>query len=119
MTPPAKFSQLSSSKHTLIRIMQRLNYGSILNLKIAKGELSFDSQPDVLIDVRLDEEVGPRAELSLNDFELCAEMRRLFDQIDTLQNGTIEKIVVHGGIPRRVILRLPLCERHQRFSREK
>jgi hypothetical protein len=38
----------------LIRLLQALNYGSILDLKIVNGELSFDPEPEVLIDVRLD-----------------------------------------------------------------
>jgi hypothetical protein len=103
-----KLSQLSPARRALIRIIQSVNYGAILNLEIAKGEVSFDPQPDVLIDVRLDEEIGQRCELALSDFTLCTEMCRLFDQIDALENGTIEKIIVHGGIPRRVTLRSPL-----------
>jgi hypothetical protein len=100
-----KFSQLSPSRRALIRILQTLNYGSILDLKIVDGELSFDPQPEVLVDVRLDEDVRARPELDVDDFTLSAEVLRLLSQIDALQNGTIERIVVHAGVPRRVILR--------------
>ena|SRR5579862_4103547 len=64
---------------------------------------TFQSLPDVY---------GPpaRAELELEDFALCTEVCRLLAQIDALQNGTIEKIVVHGGVPRRVTIRQPLSQ---------
>jgi hypothetical protein len=105
MVPILKFSQLSPSRRALIRIIQALNYGSILDLKIVNGELNLDPQAEVLIDVRLDEDVSARPELELEDFTLPAEVLRLLGQIDALQNGTIERIVVHAGVPRRVTLR--------------
>ena|ERR1700722_10371385 len=94
MTTVPKFSQLSLSRQTLIRVMQSVNYGSILTLTVVRGELTFDPQPEVLVDIRLDEEVCPRAEMNLGDFSLGVEVRRLLAQIDALQNGSIEKIVV-------------------------
>ena len=69
------------------------------------GELSFDPQPEVLVDVRLNEEPRPRTEMNLSDFSLGMEVRRLFAQIDGLRTGSIEKIIVHAGVPRRVTLR--------------
>lgn len=105
-----RFSQLSPSRKTLIRICQMLNFGSILNVRVADGEVSFDPPPEVLVDVKLDQEVSVRLESELGDFTLCAEVCRLLGQIDTLQNGTIEKIVVHDGLPRRVTLRRPLSQ---------
>jgi hypothetical protein len=113
MTPTLKFSQLSPSRRTLIRIIQSLNYGSILNLRVVNGEVNFDLPPEVLVDIRLDEEVGARAELELGDFTLCAEVCRLLAQIEVLKNGTIEKVVVHGGLPRRVTFRRPLHQAPQ------
>jgi hypothetical protein len=105
MSQRLKFSQLSPSRRALIRVLQALNYGSILDLKIVNGEVILDPRPEVLIDVRLDEDVSVRPELGLADFTLSAEVIRLLAQIDAFQNGTIEKIVVHAGVPRRVTLR--------------
>ena len=105
MSQMLKFSQLSPSRRALIRVLQALNYGSILDLKIVNGEVILDPRPEVLIDVRLDEDVSARPELGLADFTLSAEVMRLLAQIDAFQNGTIEKIVVHAGLPRRVTLR--------------
>jgi hypothetical protein len=116
VTPALKLSQLSPPRRALVRIIQALNYGAILNLTVSKGEVILDPRPDVLIDVRLDEDVGPRSELALDDFTLCTEARRLFAQIDALQNGLIERIVVHGGIPRRVTVRASLPHDADRSS---
>lgn len=113
MKQALRFSQLSPSRKTLIRICQTLNFGSILNVRVTDGDLSFDPKPEVLVDVRLDQELDARAELEVSDFTLCAEVCRLLSQIDALQNGTIEKLVVHGGIPRRVIFRRPLSQAPQ------
>jgi hypothetical protein len=108
MPPAFKYSQLTPSRQALVRVLQTVNFGAVLNVAIAKGDVMFDPRPDILIDVRLDEEVGPRPEQTLRDFTLCAEVRRLFAQIDALQNGIIERIVVHSGIPRRVTVRASL-----------
>jgi hypothetical protein len=108
MKQALKFSQHSPSRKALVRLCQSLNLGSILNLRVTKGEVSFDPQPDVIVDIRPDEEVDPRAELELDDFSLRPQVCRLFAQIDALSNSTIEKIVVNAGLPSRVTLRRPL-----------
>jgi hypothetical protein len=98
-----KFSQLSKSRRVLIRLCQRVSYGSILNVQVAGGEVSFGDPPNVTVDVRLDGDAAERVELSLTDFALPVESLRLLDQIDRLQEGVIEKIVVQDGLPRRVV----------------
>ena len=108
MPPTPRLSRLSLPRQALVRVMQSVNYGSISNLTVLDGELSFDPASEVLVDIRLDEEVGPRTELEIPDFALCAEVCRLLAQIDAVTDGTIEKIVVHGGVPRRVTFRRPL-----------
>jgi len=105
-----RFSRLSSPRQTLIRLCQRVNYGSVLNVKVVNGDVCFDTPPEVLVDVKLDSEVTPRTELHLTDFALPVETCRLLAQIDSLTNGVVEKIVVHDGIPRRVVLRGPVGE---------
>lgn len=110
MLRPLQFSQLSPPRKALVRLCQSVNYGSILNLRINHGEVTFDPEPQVLVDIRLDEEVGGRPEVELADFALRVEYCRLFAQIDLVKNGSLEKIVVHSGIPRRVTLRPLLHE---------
>jgi hypothetical protein len=110
MKQALRFSQLSPPRKALVRFCQSLNFGSILDLRVIASEVVFDALPDVLIDVRLDEELSGRPEAELTDFALSTELRRLFSAIDTIGNGTIEKIVVHAGVPRRVTIRRPLSE---------
>jgi hypothetical protein len=105
MKKALRFSQLSPSRQVLVRLCQDVNFGSIHDVKIVNGEVSFDPQPQILVDVRLDKEAATRREGELNDFNLRGEWRRLLDEIDALRDGTIEEIVVHGGVPRRVLLR--------------
>lgn len=105
-----RFLQLSRPRQILIRLCQRVNFGSILNLLVADGEVVFGVPPQVVLDLKLDAHLPQRPELDLSDFALCAESCQLLAQIDLLTNGVIEKIVVHDGIPRRVVFRGSLPE---------
>jgi hypothetical protein len=66
--------------------------------------------PAVLVDIRLDAEPGPRDELATADFSLCAEVCRLMSLLDAIGNGTISKIEVRAGIPRRILVESRLTE---------
>jgi hypothetical protein len=112
MKQTIRFSQLSPSLKTLVRLCQDLNFGCLLNLTVINSEVRFDSQADVIVDIRLDDEASARVESELGDFALRSEMRRLVAQIDALQNGIIENLVVHGGVPRRLTLRRKLQTLH-------
>jgi hypothetical protein len=105
-----RFSQLSRARQILIRTCQRVNYGSILNVQVTDGDVRFDISPDVVLDIRLDGDVSRRTELDLSDFVLPAESCRLLALISSLKNGVVEEIVIHDGIPRRVVLRGPVPE---------
>jgi hypothetical protein len=105
MKKALRFSQLSPSQKALVRLCQDLNFGSILDVKITNGEVCLDPQADVLVNLQLGLDAAARGESELTDFELCGEVRRLLAEVDELQNGTIEEIVVNSGVPRRVTLR--------------
>lgn len=60
--------------------------------------------PVIVIDAKLDKEEPPRPETALVDFELRDEVRRLMSRLDELRDGTIQRIEVRAGIPRRVVL---------------
>ena len=100
-----RLSQLSRPRQALVRLCQYVNYGSILDVQVSNGDVCLDRPPEVVVDVKLDDDVMRRHELTLPDFALPAETCRLLAQIDSLNNGVIERIVVHDGIPRRVVLR--------------
>ncbi|HEY1205388.1 MAG: hypothetical protein ABSH46_11815 [Bryobacteraceae bacterium] len=105
MTPKAlRFSQLSASRQTLVRVCQHVNFGQIQGLHVRNSDPVWDPAPTVLSEVRLDIEEGPRPEGELPDFQLSFEIQRLMCQLDRLQDGRIEKIEVRGGLPRRLVI---------------
>lgn len=110
MSVVQRFSDLSAARQVLVRLFQSLNFGQIQDLAIRAGEPIFDPATAVLVDVKLDVDEGPRPEADLTDFVLQDEVRRLMARLDGLQNGTIERIEVRAGIPRRVIFERRLTE---------
>jgi hypothetical protein len=103
MAKVLRLSQLSSSRQALVRLCQSINHGHIEALRVAAGEPIFDPAPTVLIDVKLDQDEGPRPEVNMADFELCGEVRRLLDRVDQIKNGEIDRIEIRAGIPRRLV----------------
>jgi hypothetical protein len=97
-----RFSELSGPRQILIRACQQVGFGAIRNLELRGQEPHFGAEAEIVFDLRLDREEGPRPEQSLNDFVICSEVHRLFSMLDRMGNGTIEHVEVRAGIPRRV-----------------
>jgi hypothetical protein len=105
MTPKTlHFSQLSASRQALVRLCQDVNFGQILDLQVGNAEPVWNPGPTILSEVRLDIEETPRLEGELPDFKLSSEIQRLMCQLDQLKDGTIKKIEVRAGVPRRLVL---------------
>ena len=100
-----RYSQLSVPRQALVRLCQRLNYGSIEGLCIRDAEPVLNPSPLVLVDVKLDADEAPRPEIDLPDFALCNEVRRLMGHLDKIKTGMIEQIEVRAGVPRRILFR--------------
>jgi hypothetical protein len=93
-------SSLSTPQQRLLETLQKTNYGRIEGLRIRGGHPVFDPQPRVMKDVKLGTgESGARPELESGDFVLKREHIELFEQLRRLGNGTIECLVVKGGLP--------------------
>lgn len=105
-----RFTQLSAPRQALVRLFQSVNFGQIGGLSIRNGDPVYHPAPTVLIDVKLDADEGERPEADLADFTLRDEVCRLLDRLDQLQNGTLERIEVRSGVPRRVIIERHLTE---------
>src|ERR1051326_1075941 len=106
--PPQRFTELSKAQRRLVRLCQSINHGHIEALLVADGEPTFTPAPTVLVDVKLDQDEGPRREIDLPDFELCAELRRLMSRIDGIRHGKVARLEIRGGIPRRLIIETSL-----------
>ena len=105
-----RFSDLSAPRQALIRLFQTMNFGYIENLHVRDHQPIYLPAPDVLVDVKLDHDEGPRPEMELDDFEVAGEVSRLLVRLDAMKDGRIDKIEVRGGLPRRVVMALPLAE---------
>ena len=63
-----------------------------------------DPPPLVLRDLKLDRDEELRPEFDLTDFVLRNEFCRLMNRLDELRNGIVERVEVHAGVPRRILL---------------
>jgi hypothetical protein len=105
-----RLSELSLPRQNLIRLCQTINYGHIEKLHVRDREPIFAPAPVLLADVKLDHDETARSEAALVDFEIADEVRRLLIRLEEIKNGTIDKIEVRGGLPRRIVLSLQLPE---------
>jgi hypothetical protein len=103
-TKPMRFAQLSPARQTLVRLLQTINYGQIQRVSVLGGDPIFEPAPVVVIDAKLYRDDGPRPELALTDFVLRDDVRRLMARLDDAESGTIQRIEVRAGLPRRVVV---------------
>jgi len=90
--------------------MQTVNFGELQGIQVRDADPVFDHSSVVIVDAKLDKEEFPRPELQLVDFELNAEVLRLISRLDELKNGTIQRLEVRAGVPRRLVLEIKLLE---------
>ena len=105
-----RFSHLSAPRQALVRLFQSVNFGYLEGLDVRGNEPVFNPAPAVFVEVKLDSESEPRPETNLTDFELRSEVIRLMEQFEELGNGSIERIDVRYGVPRRAVIERPIRE---------
>ena len=105
-----RFAELSPPRQKLVRMCQTLNFGQIMGIIIQNGEPLFDPAPVVLAETLLDRADERRPEINLADFVLPAEALRLMIRLDEVSNGTIERLEVRSGVPRRLIFESRLID---------
>jgi hypothetical protein len=110
MSQVQRFAQLSLARQTLVRVVQATNFGELQGIHVQDADPIFDGGSVVVLDAKLDKEEEPRPELDLADFALSAEVLRLMSRLDELKNGTIQRLEVRAGIPRRLIFESRLLE---------
>ena len=108
--PGLRFSHLSPFRQRLVRGCQAINYGHIERLEVKNSEPIFKPETLVYVDIKLDLDYCARSEVGLADFVLPDEILRLMAWLDEIQNGTIEKLEVRAGIPRRLVYSSPPSE---------
>jgi len=83
--------------------MQEVNFGELQGIQVRDADPILDGTSVVILDAKLDKEEVPRPELDLADFALSVEVSRLMSRLDQLKNGTIQRLEVRAGIPRRLV----------------
>jgi len=104
VSKPLRLSELSAARQALVRLCQAINHGRIEDLEIRHSEPVFDPWPLTVRDVKLSGEEAPRPELSLHDFVVSDEIVRLMRLLNEIGCGTIRRIEVHAGLPRRMLV---------------
>ena len=104
MSKPLRLSELSPARQALVRLCQAINHGSIEDLEVRHSEPVFDPWPVTLRNVKLYADEEPRPELTLDDFALSDEIVRLLKRLDEMRCGTLRRIEVHAGLPRRMLV---------------
>jgi hypothetical protein len=93
------FAQLSGPRQALARLLQETNFGEIPILQVRGDEPVMDPAPDVILDIKLGGQNGPRPERDRGDFALKSELLELFEHLDSIGDGKLESIQVRHGLP--------------------
>lgn len=99
-----KTSALAGPQHRLLELMQRLNFGRIEGLRIREGLPDFDSPPQIVREIKIGGENGPRAECGSSDFALKAQVVELFSHLGALNDGHVICLEVKHGLPFRLTI---------------
>ncbi|MBE0566074.1 MAG: hypothetical protein IH621_08965 [Krumholzibacteria bacterium] len=99
---PVRFSQLSPAWRTLVRQMQRLNYGTMSNIQNVDGEPVLDAGFQIVASYRFRAENNVRPERSLSDFLLPKEILWLIEIFETERSCRVARLEVRGGLPTEV-----------------
>ena len=92
---------VSRARQQLIRLMQDLNFGTIVDLELRVGEPHFVPPPKLIRVIKLGGQNGPRGEREKADFLLSERTAELFEHLEQLQNGTVT-IAVYHGLPTQI-----------------
>jgi len=95
-------SSLPEPRQHLVQLMQAVNFGRIEGLVIKSGQPVLDPPPRIIREYRFPGDNSPRAELSVEDFELKSQVVELFHCIDDLRDSVIKVLEVRHGLPFRM-----------------
>jgi hypothetical protein len=105
MTNVSHTSDLTSARRTLLRILQRVNFGRVEQLHVRDGQPVFMPAPAVIREIKFGGgENGPRPESDTADFRLKTQVVELFALFDRIGTGVITVLEVRHGLPFRVLV---------------
>ena len=100
----SQFRSLTPARQQLVRLMQKLHFGMLRNLRICSGQPDLDSTLEIVEDVKLDGQRGPRPEHALDDFQLKDQVLEFLHELDRLGTGTVTEVAVRHGQPCRLLI---------------
>ncbi len=99
-------SELSPPRQRLVELMQRINFGRIEALELRDGEPVLDPSAHIVRSIRLGiATTTSRPESGLRDFVLKDRVVDLFDRIDEVHTGQVDRIDIQEGLPVQIQLR--------------
>jgi len=103
-TRAERLDTLSPGRRRLVRLMQRMNFGSIEDLTVRDGEPFFDPAPRILRSWKPGAGASPRPELELTMFTLKAPVAALFAELEAVGVGMVRSLEVRHGLPARMLV---------------
>ena len=97
--PPSTKRHLSPARQTLLGLMQRINFGQIIELVVRDREPVLDPPPEVEYEFKFPGDNGPRLECDIEDFAIKDEIKGLFALFDRLQNVRFRVLRIRNGLP--------------------
>ena len=95
---PELFSDLSPAGKVLVSTMRRFQFGRFEGLHICNGDPVWAPPPRLVRVSKIGASDEP-AIVEAGDWILKAAVRDLFREFAQVQNGTIDRVVFHRGLP--------------------
>ena len=95
---------LSAPRRRLVRMLQRLNFGTIEGLVVRSGEPSFSPAPRMVRSWKFGSGESGRQEHNLTAFVLKEPVSELLDALETIGDGVILCLEVRHGLPFRMLV---------------
>ena len=102
MTNGLSKAALSPARRRLLELMQEINYGRIVGLKVHDGEPVFDPPPTVLRLFVFGKDNSPNERCGSDDFTLKKKTAELFEICDRERSLSIEELLIDNGLPVRM-----------------
>ncbi|MCP4573818.1 MAG: hypothetical protein GY838_15785 [bacterium] len=96
---PTRFAELSPKWQELVRRMQRLNFGTLTNLRVVDGEPELFEDFESVATFRFPGDNSPRSEIAREDFALPAEVIEFIETLQGLYCRRIARVEVRHGLP--------------------
>jgi len=90
---------LTIPEQQLIRLMQEINFGQIMDLQIQDGQPVMTPRPRVIYGIKIGGDNGRRPESQGGDFQLRHEVTELLGHLQRIYHGKVHELVIKHGLP--------------------